>query len=374
MSRNRFFACLLLLAAISWPLDLCSAQELNRTLKVGALVPLSGEGIWWGENSRDGLRLAVEDINARPAGIKVQLILEDEKCDSKIAVSAFRKLTEVDGIKIVLGAFASSSTMAIAPLAERRQILLLTPCSEADAISQAGDYIFRTWPPNGAQARIMAQYIREKLGIQTTAILAVQNDFGASLSSSFSKEFVRLGGRIVAEEEFPQKVQDVRAQLLRIKAKNPEAIYLLSYLVDGAVVVKQIKELGLRSRILASSGLNSPDFFKQVGAMAEGMLLSDLPDSTSREFKQRFENTFHKDWPGMASCTSIAYDDLRLLVKAVETVGEDPTKIKDYLYSIRDFPGITGPITFDRNGDLIRQHAVFEVKNGKPERIEWNIP
>ena len=361
-----------LVFAICWctaELILCRPGHSEEHLKIGVIVPLSGEGVFWGGNTRDGVLLALEDLKAgkREDRFSLEPIFENDFCDPKTAVSAYRKLTAVDKARFIIGPVCSSSTLAVAPLAEHDHILLIAPCSEAAAISQAGDFVFRTWTPGGSQGAVMAAYARKTLGLTKAATAAVQNDYGLSLSKAFENKFRKLGGVIVASEEYLSEVTDLRPQLLRIKSKVPEAIYFAAYPRDAILGIKQARQLKINVEILGSSNMASNEFISNAGALAEGIFVSDLSESTASAYQERFSRRFHRPWPGLTSCASVAYDALQLLADGIRKVGPDPVKIKDYLYSIKDFPGASGPITFDANGDLTRKHRVFRIRKGKLE-------
>lgn len=338
--------------------------------KVGVIAPLTGEGAPWGENTRDGINLALDDENnAAGRRYKVLPLFEDDKCDPKLAVSAFQRLTTIDHVKYIVGPVCSSSTLAVAPLAERSKTVIITPCSEADEISSAGEYIFRTWAPGGRQAKLVAEYIRNRLGLTKAAILAIENDFGVTLSRRFKESFEALGGKIVAQESYKPSPTDLRTEILRVKAAGPEAIYLGSYMQDIVLAVQQVKTLKLNTPIFGSSNFATRDILKSLGPLAEGIIFADLNDSTSEPFRKRFTETFHKPWPGLTSCGPTAYDAFRMLAAAVQVVGDDPEAVQKYLAHLENFSGVTGSLTFDQNGDLTVQHQLFRVENGTPKLL-----
>ena len=345
-----------------------------KEIKIGVIFPLTGDGSFWGENSRKAVSLALEDLNSESNAGRdpIKLIFEDERCDSKSAVSAAQKLISVDHVSAILGPICSSPTLAVAPLAEKNKIPLISPCSEADAISQAGEYIYRTWPPGGRQATKVADFALKNLKVKTAAILSIKNDFGQSFSEAFRQRFVSGGGTILAEESYAQSETDLRAQILRLKAKDPQVIFLVSYIADGVIAVKQIRQAGMTATILGTSGFDSNDFFKPLQSMAEGIYFAETADDTSAEFLKRFEEKFKIPWPGVQSCASVSYDALVLLATALREAKSEHSEleVKAFLDSVKNFPGISGPITFDRNGDLLREHGMVQYRGGKRVRVD----
>ena len=351
------FACVLFSFSVQ-------AEQEKESVKIGAILPLSGDASFWGSNSKNAIELALEDVS-KQSNVNVEMIYEDEECEPRKAVAAIKKLISVDKVQAVIGAICSSSTLAIAPIAERNNVLLLSPCSEADDITNAGDYIFRTWPAGNKQMKALAKHAWNNLKFKTVGVLYIENDYGVSLAEEFKKAFSSLGGKISAYEGYPSTETDFRAQLTKIKAHQPEGLLLAGYIADGIAAVRQVKELGLNTTILGVSTHNSPDFLTPVGKHANGMYIADLEDLTAKEFKSRYEKTYSMKWPGNTSCASVAYDDVKLLVAAISKHGYEATKIKDYLYSVKEFKGVSGPITFDSNGDLVRGHLVFKIQDGK---------
>ena len=339
---------------------------------LGAVLPITGDGGFWGEHTRNAITLAVDEVNKQGGvqGKKLEIVIEDSKCDSAIAVSAIRKLLSVNKVPIVLGDVCSSATLAMAPVAQQAKIVLMTPCSEAAAIKDAGDFIFRSWAPNDRQVNVTAQSMNKR-GLKKVAILAVNNDFGLSFAENLAKQFEASGGKVAVSEKYEQKDRDMRTQLLRIKTSGAEAIYLASYIPDGVAAVQQARQLGIGLPIYATSGINSPDFFKPMGPLAEGIIFADLRDTTAQDFRDRYAKTYG-EWPGASSCAGVTYDDVMLFAQAINQVGTDAAKIRDYLSSVKNYPGVSGNMTFDANGDLDRQHAIFMVKNGQPELINEN--
>lgn len=349
-----------------------AANPENEVYKVGVILPLTGSSAFWGASAKNAILLAVQDINDSGGivGKKLEPIFEDEKCEPMAAVRAYHKLSDIDNVNIIIGAICSSSTLAIAPLAERHKDLLITPCSEAAQISAAGDYIFRLWVPNDRQGVLMADYLWNNEKIKSVAILAMSNDFGNSISRAFIESYKSLGGKISSHDEYLLDEKDFKPQLLKIASQKPEALYLISYPADGAIVVKQKKTLGLKIKTFTTSGIDSNDFFTAVGNAADGMIFAEIEDSTTIQFRERYASTYHLPWPGIGSCASTSYDAMLILAKAINEVGISPSAVKDFLYKLRDFNGTSGNITFDNSGDLIRAYRLFIIKNGKAEALD----
>jgi len=336
--------------------------QTDRQLSIGAILPLSGENAFWGINPKRGIELALRDIQQEaPEQAHLRIIYEDDQCDPKRAVSAFHKLVNVDNVRIILGPSCSSAALAVAPLAEKHKVLLF-PFAEADSLSHAGEYIFRLWIPNGRQARSLARFISASAKHFTAAILSIKNAYGETFSSIFADEFARLGRHVSIKEEYLPEDNDLRGQLLRIKAKKPEALILIGYIPDSARIVRQAKALGLSLPLFGCSTLNSPDFLSDAGEAAEGMVIFDLPDLTQAAFRSRWLEAYGAAWPGLQSGAPLFYDITRLLAQRTLGNGADIRQLRQHLLT-SIYSGISMKLQFDEFGDLVGEHQGFRLQN-----------
>lgn len=344
------------------------AVAAEQEIKIGVVFPLTGEGSWWGLNARDGVLLAAEEINAEGGihGKLIKPIFEDGKCSGKEAVSAFKKLVSVDHVSAVIGEICDTATNAMAPIAQSKQIVLITPGSEAPSITIGRDFVFRLWVPNDRQGRLMAHFARKHLKAKKAAVLAINNDYGIPLAGAFEKEFRLLGGEISGSQSYPMGVQDLKPQLLRLKLGTPELLYLAGHHSDGVLAVNQMAELGIELQVLGVSALNSKEgFFEPLGKRAEGIILCDLVDNSTKKFRARYRRRFGKEWPGVSGTIATAYDALAILGEAIKHVGNDSREIRNFLAEIDGYQGVSGKITFDEHRNLDTRHGVFVVRKGE---------
>ncbi len=349
-----------------------------EVVKIGAILPLTGPNAQWGIPPEKGAQLAVEEIN-EVGGIEgklVKLIPEDTQCDPQKGVSAFRKITSDKSIKVVLGGVCSSVTLAVAPLAERGKILLISPASTNPKISDAGDYIFRVIPSDALRGKVFAEYLFKK-GIQKVAILYVNNDGGRGNRDAFEKRFTELGGKVVLEESYEQDATDVRTQLTKIKNSDAEAVVVVSYLGDTPIVMKQAKELGLGKPLyFQTEAVEDPNVLKSAGSAAEGVvyILPAPPQGEAYEkFKEKYKEKYGKD-PELFAAE--AYDAINLIADAIRANEGvvDADRTKEYLYNVKNYQGASGIITFDRHGDVLKPMAIKKIVNGEPKLMEIIMP
>ncbi|MBI3033079.1 penicillin-binding protein activator [Candidatus Woesearchaeota archaeon] len=328
----------------------------TTNVKVGVMVPLSGDVASYGEGVKGGIELAKKELSLD----NVELIYEDTKCDGKEAATALSKLTSVDKVYAVIGELCSSASLAAAPIAEQQKVVMISPASTAPKYSDAGDYVFRTIPSDALQGDFGAKLVYDK-GYRNLAVLYGNEDYGLGFSSVLGEKFPALGGKIVANEAFAPKSTDLRAQLVKIKEAKPDAVYLISNSVDSSVAaLKQMKELGLEIFVVASEGLKSDDVLKGAGSAAEGMYLTSV-STGSNDFKTRHQQAYTTE-PGPFAPQ--AYDAMMAIGLALKQGAATSEALQQALYTM-EFDGASGHIKFDSKGEVSGNYEVYVVKDGK---------
>jgi len=340
-------------------------------ITIGCIVPLSGDLAVLGQNVKPAMELAVEKINAEGGinGKELEIIFEDEKCNSKEAVNAANKLINVDGVPVIIGPTCSASTMAIAPIAENAKVVVFSTGSSAPTITNAGDYIFRDYPTDTFQGKFAAEYAYNELGARKVAVMYTLGDYGVGINNNFIKNFEKLGGKVVYDEGFDQSTKDLRTQLTKIKSAKPDLIYFVSYTEAGIIGLKQIKELGIKAKILGGDAWDDPKILEEAGKAAEGIMYT-IPamSGINEEFKQEMkEKTGSEE---ITVSTPNSYDAVMIIAEIMRKVGTNTEKIKDALYQVKDYEGVSGKITIDENGDLAdAEYEIKIVRNGRAEII-----
>jgi len=343
----------------------CKKKE-PETIKIGAILPLSGQSAQYGIWIQEALELGVEKINSKGGinGRLLKIIYEDDQADPKIAATAMEKLTTINKVPIVFGSWASSCVLAQAPIAERTHTPIL-----AEAISpkirEAGDYIFRIQPDARYYIRKLVPFIYNELGLRKISILFVNNDFGIDQANVFEEEFTKLGGKILSKEGFTQGSTDFKTELLKIKTKNPQGIFVPGY-TEVAIILKQAKELGMVQQFFASVPFENPEIIKAAGGSAEGVIYPhhfdpEAENELTREYQRDYIKKYGRKSEGFAA---LAYDGIMITAKVLEICNNGEC-IKNELYKIKDFKGVTGTTSFDEAGDVIKPIIIKTVKNGQ---------
>ena len=349
-------------------LVIVETKKRPKEIKIGAILPLTGDAALYGQNIKKGIDLATAEINQKGGihGAKITVIYEDSKANPTEGVSAFNQLVDIYGVPVVIGDAVSSVTLAIAPIADRKKVVVLSPLSSAPAITQAGDFIFRNVPSDLFGGRVAAYFAARDQGWKSLAILYANNDFGVGLKEVFSKWVKSLGSKIVASEAYEQGNTDFRTQLIKIKQANPDAIFLVGYREAPQILI-QAKELGVKSYLLGTGLLEDPKIIDLAKQASEGVFFTQLqytPDSSEQDVKQYADNFKNRYGSKADIIAAYGYDAMKVLAFAMGKSDLSPEKIKEELYKVKDFKGVTGEISFDENGDVIQPMGVKIIKNG----------
>jgi len=355
-----------LLVAKPWRTRLPIGQ--GQVVRIGAILPLSGDAASYGRSAREGIALAIDQIN-RAGGVRgrrLEVIYEDDRGQATSGVAAASKLCSVDRVPVIIGAIPSSVTLAIAPVCERSRVILMSPTSSAPKISEAGDYIFRAAASDETEGTTIAKYAVDH-GLGRAAVLYINNDYGAGLKDVFVREVKRLGGEVVAVEAFAETATDFRSQLAKIAEKKPSAIYLVGQTEAGRAL-RQASDMGINARFLSSVLFEDPKVIAVAGAAAEGVVYSsrwyapERRDKVVSEFAGAYRAKCQRE-PDVFAAYS--YDATEIVARAMASGGLTPDEIKAALYATKGYQGVTGVITFDRNGDVQQPATLKTVKEGK---------
>jgi branched-chain amino acid transport system substrate-binding protein len=354
-------------AVLAVVLILTQTRGKPSEIKIGAILPLTGPSAQYGKWIQEALELAKEEVNSSGGinGKRLEIVYEDDQANPSLAANAMRKVVNQDKVPVVFGSWASSCALAQAPIAEQTHTVMM-----AEAISpklrDAGDYVFRIQPDARYYIREFVPFVYNKLGIRKVSILYVNNDFGLDQADVFTKQFEALGGSVVSKDSFEQGTTDFKTDLTKIKGQKPEAIFCPAY-TEIAIVLKQARELGMKEQFLASVPFENPDILTAAGNAAEGVVYPhhfdpDAGPQLVKDYQQKYIEKYGRKSEGFAA---LAYDGIRILIEVLKKRGSDTTSIKDALYEVRDFPGVTGPTTFDDHGDVIKRVVIKTVRNGR---------
>jgi branched-chain amino acid transport system substrate-binding protein len=368
---------LLLLAAAALRVSAAPAQD---PVKIGEFASLTGKEAAFGQASHKGTLLAIEELNAAGGvlGRKLQLITEDNQTKAGESATIVKKLIARDKVIAILGEVASSRSLEAAPICQQAKIPMITPSSTNPKVTEMGNYIFRVCFTDPFQGTALAKFARETLNARKVAILtSVSSPYSVGLTQYFRQPFLAAGGQIVAEQKHSEGDKDFRAQLTRIRAAGPDAIFASGYYTEAALICKQARDLGINVPIFGGDGWEAPELIEIGGKAVEGTYYSthfapvvDTPEVQS--FVAKYKARWGETPDAMAA---LGYDAARVLVDAIRRAGStESAKLRDAIASTRDFRGVTGRTTLDAKRNATKPLVVLTVKNGKFELVQTVTP
>lgn len=344
-----------------------AATVSAETVKIGAVQPLSGKISVYGEGFQRAINLAVEEVN-KAGGIKgkdLEVVYEDNLSTAQGSVSALQKLISIEKLPVVIGPASSSNFLASCPIAEREKTVFIGAESAASDISKCGSYVFRVFPSDMLQGIGVAE-LAEELGYKEVALTYINNDWGVGLADVFKEKYK---GKIVEEFAHDEGKADYRSELMRLKRKNPEAVVNLTYIKEGGVLLKQAYEMKFTPKWLMGSASKSPKLVELAGKTSEGIVGTYPTFSKAGDKYGHYKSAFAAKYPEnkLPIFGEYNYDMIHLLAKALNNASElTADGIREALIaSSKEFVGVTGDKSFDKNGDVGATYGRWTVKDGK---------
>lgn len=375
MSRRRALAILSgLLAALPLVSASCGAEKTPGAegIQVGFFGALTGPTATFAQSGRNGVTLAVEEINAAGGvlgGKRIELLVEDDRGEASEAASAVTKLITRDHVVALIGEQASSRTIAAAPIAQSYGVPMISPTSTNVEVTKKGDYIFRACFTDAYQGAVIASFARTDLGAKTAAQLVdARNDYSVGLAQAFRDSFEKAGGRVVAEQKYSEGDSDFSAQLTALRPLDPDVLLVPGYYTDAGLIARQAKALGLRAILIGGDGWDSPKLTEIGGEAIEGSYFSNHysaedPSPRVRQFVEAYRRKYGTEPDSIAA---LSYDATKLLADAIRRAGSTEGKrIRDSLADTREFAAVSGTIEMDADRNPIKPAVILKVERGR---------
>lgn len=353
----------------------CLAAGCSSEVKIGAVISQTGAVAPYGHQVTRGIDLALEQVNAEGGfkGAPIQVIYRDDATNSEKGREAILDLIDNEDVEMVIGAISSQVTLEIAPICEKKRVVLLSPTSSAPQISEAGEYIFRNYPSDILEGTAMADFAKQ-MGVRRVAIVALDNEFGAGLTEVFTRRFESKSREVVKTFRIEETGAPSYAEMIaELKEIEPQGIYLVAYVDALAELLKQIHAAGIDC-LLMGSGAVTEQLGELAGEAAENLVYprpSFDPDSDEpavAEFVAAFRAKYNRE-PDIYAAHG--YDALKLLVEAMRKTGFTfPDEIRRGLHGFENYMGAAGRTQFDERGDVVRYPEVFVIRDGKSVTIE----
>ncbi|MDD9954409.1 MAG: penicillin-binding protein activator [Candidatus Woesearchaeota archaeon] len=336
-------------------------ENKTDTVKVGVIAPLTGELASLGVPTKEAVVMAIEEENAK-GGTQIELIVEDGKCNGRDATTAASKLLNIDGVEFLIGPLCSPSILGMAPMANDLGRVAVSMCASAPAVTDAGDYIFRTYPSDAFQAKEIAEHLHEQ-GYRNIAILSCLNEWCKGNHDVLKENFEALGGAVAIEENFDGASRDLRSQFGKIQEATPDALAFFGFTESSIVGIKQMRELGVELYTLGGDAWNDPKIAQEVGESGNGIQHIAPVITTPEGFAEKLEARTGS--PDVPVCVLQGYDTGKIFAKLIKEGATTADAFRDALYAMPEYQGISGPIVFDENGDLKNAvYALYEYKDG----------
>ncbi|MEK6420291.1 MAG: branched-chain amino acid ABC transporter substrate-binding protein [Burkholderia gladioli] len=349
-----------------------AAHAQDAVIKIGVAAPLTGVAAAYGKDIENGVRLAVGEANARHpqvAGKPVKYVVtpQDDQGDPRVGVQVAQQLVD-DNVTVVIGHFNSGTTLPASRIYAKAGIPMITPAATSPAITQGGlNSVYRVVANDAQNAGYAGNYAATVTKAKRIAIIDDRTAFGQGEADEFEKAVKAAGGTIVARDFTNDKAVDFSAQLTKMKGVNADLVFFGGLDTQAAMLVKRMRQLGMKAQFLAGGGVMDANFLKIAGDAAEGAAVWEYgqPLATrpnGKAFEAKFKQKFGMD---MLAYAPTAYDATNIAIASIEKAGSArPADLNAALKST-DFNGITGTIAFVPNGDLKNPSStLYQVRNG----------
>lgn len=341
-------------------------------IKIGVFLPLTGQNAFGGQLELEGVQLA-NKIKPEVLGRKVELIIVDNKSDKVEAANAVMRLTASDKVHGIIGSYGSSLALAGGEVSEPAKTPAVATSATNPLVTQGKKYYFRACFIDLYQGSGAATYAINTLHAKKAAILKdVSNDYAIGLANYFNSSFAKLGGEVVANLNYNSGDQDFSAALTQIISQQPDVLFIPAYFAEGAIIMKQARELGATFRIMGGDAMDNPETVTIGGSAAEGFLHTTFPydenmpnmPQAAKDFTAQWKTIFPNKEPNVNAV--LGYTSYMMFIEAIEKAGSDDREaITAELSKLKDFQTPFGSMTMDQNHNPEIPIGVIEIKDGK---------
>lgn len=353
-------------------------NQTSDTIKIGANLEMTGNNASFGKSASNGAKLAIKEINAKGGvmGKQLELVVADNKSEAAEAANAMQKLITQDKVLAVIAPIASSSVIAAAQVNQDNKVLAISPTASNPKVTvdpntgTVRDFMFRAAFIDPFQGSVMANFATKTLKAKTAALyIDNSSDYAKGLGQFFKETFIKNGGTIVAEEAYLAKDTDFKATLTKIKAVNPDVVFVPGYYQEVGMIVKQGREMGINVPMMGGDGWDSAKLPEIAGAQAlNNTFFANhySPDDTSPAIKS-FVEAYKKEYNETPDAfAALAYDATMMVIEAMKKANAlDTVKIKDELAKTKDYSAVSGTITLNATHDAVKSAVIIEMKDGK---------
>lgn len=345
----------------------------EEPLLIAILAPLSGDVATFGESTRDGALMAIEEWNADGGvlGRQIETVVEDSQCNPEAAVSAANKVIDQDGAKFIIGEVCSSASIPISEIVTAKgDVLQMSPTSTATGLTVAEDgttkpTVFRACFIDPFQGAVAATFARENLDAQTAAVFLDQgNDYVRGLAEAFIEAFEASGGEIVVQETYTGEDQDFSAILTLVADADPDVLYLPDYYSTVNLIAAQAQERGIEATLLGGDGWDSADLDTSV--VEGGYFTNHFSPDDTRDIVQNFVSGYEEEYGSIPDAlAALAYDATHILLQSIESAGTTNVDEVAAAMETGEFPVVSGDISYDELHNPVKAAVVLAVQDGE---------
>ena len=341
-------------------------NEDTDTIKIGAIFPITGDWAEYGKNCMRGMEIALQEFREDHPEIKTTIVVEDDKGQAVSAISAVKKLRDIDGVDMIIGSIASGLTLSVAPEMEKSKIVMMAPTSTASEITNAGDYIFRVCVSDAYEGSCMAEYIQQNFSNSSIGLVYVMTDYGVGLKNNFIDRCDELGVTIKYETGYDPSTKDFRTIINNLKQRKIDLIYIVAQ-KEQIEFFSQCKQLNYKPQVTASTMLEDQELTDRLGSFMDGALYTYRSYDPTRQ--DSVVTRFVRDYKEKYGVTpeyfaASSFDATKVCLFAQYEYRKTDLSLKDYLYTIKGLQGVVGVLEFDENGDVRQGFSIKTIKNG----------
>ena len=345
-------------------------------IKIGVYLPLTGQNAFGGQLELEGIQLA-HKLKPTVLDRPVELVVVDNKSDKVEAANAVKRLTEHEKVLAIIGTYGSSLAMAGGEVAERAKVPVLATSSTNPLVTQGKKYYFRACFIDPYQGAAAAAYAYKTLGYKKAAVLTdVANDYAVGLSNFFKKSYKKLGGELVADMKYSSGDQDFTAQLTELISKKPDIVFMPAYFAEGAIIMKQARELGATFVLMGGDAMDNPDTVKIAGKAAEGFMQTAFPyDMTMKDMNDQakaFTEAWKKNFPNKDPNvnSALGYNCYNIILDALTRAGKADTEaLTAALAATKNLPTALGVLSINETHDAEMPVGIIKYMDGKRKYI-----
>lgn len=348
----------------------CTAS-FAKEIKIGALMPMTGTIAAYGQTANLGVDLAHKLQPTLKNGDTIKIVLLDNKGDKVETATGATRLISSDNVVAILGPLTSSNTAQAISIAEKKHIPVIAPVATNDKLTTKREYANRVCFTDSFQGEVVANYAISQSYKTAVVVVDQAQVYSLGLAKAFQKAFKDKGGKLLTTIKITSGDKDFKAVVSQVKQLNPDFLFLPLYHPEASMIARQSKQLGVVKPMFSGDGVANQTFIDLGADAVEGYMFTDFydytnpPSQTSADFI-----AFHEKETGkkeVNSFTALGADTYNILIAAMNKC-EDPTDsvcINKEIKNTKDFDGVSGKITIDKNGDAIRSAVIKEIRNGK---------